>query len=97
MRKRFLVAYDIRDDVRLRAVHGVVKSFGDPLQYSVFVCDLNRRERLELELELREVMLLTVDSVVFVDLGEARGRGHDCFRFLGFRPHTLPQGGPTIV
>lgn len=97
MRRRYLVAYDIRDDARLRQVHGVAKSFGSPLQYSVFVCDLSRQERLAMELELRATMLLTVDSVVFVDLGEADGRGHECFRFLGYRPYDLPRGGPMIV
>lgn len=97
MRRRYLVAYDIRDDGRLRRVHGVAKAFGSPLQYSVFVCDLSRQERLAMELELRDVMLLTTDSVVFVDLGEPDGRGHDCFRFLGYRPYRLPRGGPTIV
>lgn len=97
MRRRYLVAYDIRDEARLRSVHGVAKSFGDPLQYSVFVCDLSRQERLAMELELRDTMLLTVDSVVFVDLGEATGRGAECFKFLGFRPFPLPRGGPTIV
>lgn len=97
MRRRFLLAYDIRDEHRLRLVHGVARAFGDPLQYSLFVCDLSRRERLEAEAALRDVMNLACDSVVFVDLGEASGRGAECFAFLGHRPYNPPSSGPLIV
>ncbi len=97
MRRRFLFAYDIRDERRLRAVHQIAKAYGEPLQYSVFVGDLDRGERLGLEADLRDAMNLTVDSVVFVDLGEATGRGSDCFEFLGHRPFDLPQSGAVIV
>src|SRR5680860_573110 len=96
-RQRYLVCYDIRADDRLRAVHRVARMFGHPLQYSVFACDLNRSERVRMEQALRDVMLLSIDSVVFVDLGDAKGRGTECFRFLGYRPYRLPKGGPTIV
>lgn len=97
MRRRFLVAYDIREDRRLREVHDVAEAFGYPVQYSVFICDLDRQERLSMELALREVMHLNVDSVVFVDLGESQGRGTECFEFLGYQPFELPGSGPTIV
>lgn len=96
-RRRYLLCYDIRRPERLRTVHQVAKAYGDPLQYSVFVCDLTRSERIHLEGRLRDVMLLSVDSVVFVDLGDAQDRGTDCFEFLGFRPNRLPRSGPTIV
>lgn len=96
-RRRFLVCYDIRDERRLRQVHDVAKSFGTPLQYSVFVCDLNRSERLRLETEFRQEIDFRVDSIVFIDLGETIGRGAEAFEFLGAQPFPLPQGGPTIV
>lgn len=51
-RLRYLVAYDISDDRRLRAVHSCVKGFGYPLQYSVLVCDLDKSELISLKWSL---------------------------------------------
>lgn len=96
-RRRYLLCYDIRAPERLRHVHQVAKAYGQPMQYSVFVCDLTRSERIHLDQALRQVMLLSIDSVMFVDLGIATERGTECFDFLGHRPYHLPRGGPTIV
>lgn len=96
VRKRYLVAYDIRDDARLRAVHKTMKGYGDPLQYSVFLCDLDPKERLWMKAALRDVMNEAVDSVAIVDLGDPDGRGFDCFDFIG-PTMWLPNRGPRIV
>lgn len=95
-RRRYLVCYDVRDDGRLRRVHSTVKGYGYPLQYSVFVCDLSDAEKVGLRWDVGEVMDFTADSVVLVDLGEADGRGADCFEFIGPHP-SLPSGGAKIV
>jgi CRISPR-associated protein Cas2 len=97
IRRRYLVAYDIRDEARLRQVHVVCLGWGDPLQYSVFVCDLSRGEKSTMKGDLLGAMNAAVDSVVFVDLGEARGRGAECFEFLGMQPWDLPSGGSTVL
>jgi CRISPR-associated protein Cas2 len=39
-RRRYIVAYDIADPKRLRATHKALTGVGDPLQESVFLCDL---------------------------------------------------------
>ena len=49
MRNRFIVAYDVGDARRLRRTFKKMNGFGDPLQYSVFACDLSRKERVLLE------------------------------------------------
>jgi CRISPR-associated protein Cas2 len=95
-RRRFLVAYDIREPKRLRTVHAAMKGFGDPLQYSVFLCDLDATERILMRARLRELINEREDSVAIVDLGEALGRGMDCFEFLGVTL-GLPKAGPRIV
>lgn len=94
MRKRYLVAYDIRDPKRLRAVARVLEAYGHRLQYSVFVCDLTFGELCDLRLEVREEFLATVDSVVIIPLGA----GYDVtlFEFMGVRP-SLPVDGARIV
>ena len=95
-RRRYIVAYDIREAGRLRRVHDVVRGFGDSVQYSVFVCDLSKSELIDLRARLTGVVELSEDSVVFIDLGEMTGRGRECFEFLGVGL-PLPTGGPTIV
>ena len=44
-RRRYLVAYDIRDDRRLRAIAACMEGYGERIQYSVFVTDLSDREK----------------------------------------------------
>jgi CRISPR-associated protein Cas2 len=95
-RRRYVVAYDIRDDRRLRLVHKTMKGFGQPLQYSVFLCDLDMVEKYAMRLALGELIHHGLDSVVFIDLGDAATRGGECFEFMG--PHgPLPDYGPRIV
>lgn len=68
-RRHLLVCYDVRDARRLRRVHRVVRDFGEPLQYSVFVCRLDATTQAELERRVLEVIDTRVDSVVLVDCG----------------------------
>ena len=96
MRRRYIVAYDIRDDTRLRRVHDVIRSYGTGLQYSVFLCDLSDIEKIALRTELRPIIKHDTDSIMFVDLGDTTTRGTTCFEFIGPAP-TLPRDGPTIV
>lgn len=96
MRRRYLVAYDIREEGRLRQIHKTMKAYGDPLQYSVFLCDLDDSERVIMRADLRAIMNERVDSVAIVDLGDARTRGMDCFEFLG-TTLGLPRSGPRII
>jgi len=94
MRQRLLVTYDIRDERRLRAVHRTMKSYGDPLQYSVFVCDLSDIERVRMTDALSARINNAADSVAIINLGNA---DLSRFEFLGTRLLDPPEGGPTIV
>jgi len=80
-RRRFLIAYDIRDAQRLRQVCKITEKYGDRLQYSVFVCDLNPMEHLHAKADMERTMLMTEDSVVIIDVGEfhrsLQRTGHD--------------------
>ena len=93
-RRRYLVAYDVRDEKRLRQVHKVVKGFGFSMQYSVFVCDLDRSERDALIVALQRAGDTRVDSVALVDLGDPDDPRP--FTFLG--PHQLlPRSGSVVL
>lgn len=96
-RRRYVVAYDICDPRRLRAVHDVVLGRGDPLQYSVFVCDLNPKELIGLKERLRDEMHVGEDSVVLIDLGEVGSGKADCFEFMGRGRDLPPPPGAMIV
>lgn len=92
-RRRFLIAYDIREPARLRRVCKTMEEYGQRLQYSVFICDLSRTELIRARAAVERVMNLAEDSVVIVDLGDvAEAR----FNFIGAR-QELPTRGPQIV
>lgn len=93
MRRRYLVAYDIRDQRRLRAVATCLEAYGERLQYSVFVCDLSASELIALRADLEALVKASEDSVMTVDLGANDGRR---FVFLG-QPPQFPGDGAKIV
>ncbi len=94
-RMRYLVAYDIRHPRRLRRVHRVAKDHGEPLQYSVFVCDLTATELIALKRALLAEIKTTEDSIGIFDLGAPATRGIQCIEFLGVR-RDLPSDDPAI-
>ena len=83
MRTTYLVCYDISNDKRLRRVFKTCRNYGDHLQYSVFECDLDEIELINLERELGEIINQVEDQVLFVTLGPAEGRGERVIRALG--------------
>lgn len=83
IRHRVLVCYDVRDPARLRRTHDAMLGYGDPIQYSVFLCDLSGTEAALLEAALRRTTRPTQDSVIFVDLGPAEGIARRRIRTLG--------------
>ncbi|HID77125.1 MAG TPA: CRISPR-associated endonuclease Cas2 [Planctomycetaceae bacterium] len=69
MRNAFLVAYDVADPKRLRRTYQKMLGFGDPLQYSVFHCELSPVEKQLLKETLWETLDWKEDRVMLVDLG----------------------------
>ena len=93
-RHRYLVAYDIRDDRRLRSIASCMEGYGTRIQYSVFVCDLSDRERVLMRGDVEQLMKMSEDSVMVVDLGAAG----DSSRFLFLGHHEkLPSSDAVIV
>ena len=96
MRTTYLACYDITDDKRLRRVFKTCYNFGDHLQYSVFECDLNPSEKIELETALSEIIKHDEDQVLFVALGPAEGRGERVITALGL-PYTRLDAACYVV
>lgn len=91
MRHTFIVSYDIADPKRLRKVFRVCQDYGNHLQYSVFECDLNGREKVELEAKLKAVIHHDDDQVLFIALGPAESRGERTITALGQAYHHFDQ------
>lgn len=83
MRIRYIVSYDISDPKRLRRVFRTMKGFGDPLQLSVFRCDLSASERVLLIEALSKVINHREDQVMIIDIGPVDGRGEDRIETIG--------------
>ncbi|HET8682390.1 MAG TPA: CRISPR-associated endonuclease Cas2 [Micromonosporaceae bacterium] len=93
-RRRYLVAYDIREDRRLRSVATCMEGYGDRIQYSVFVCDLSDQEVVEMRSDIETRIKSSEDSVMVIDLG----RADDSTRFLFIGQHEpLPANAAVIV
>jgi CRISPR-associated protein Cas2 len=93
-RRRYLVAYDIRDDRRLRNVATCVEGYGERIQFSVFLCDLSDQEAVLLRGDVEARIKPSEDSVMIIDLGRPGDLGR--FLFLGsHRP--LPASSAVIV
>ncbi len=73
MRRFYLVSYDIPDDRRRARIFKLMRGWGERVQYSVFCCQLNPRERLELIDELKTRMNDDEDQTLFVEAGAVEG------------------------
>jgi CRISPR-associated protein Cas2 len=96
MRQTYIVSYDVSDDKRLRKVFKTLRGWGDHLQYSVFRCELNARELVELRDTLSGIIHHKQDQVMFVDVGPAEGRGANAFSAIG-RPYLYPENNAVVV
>lgn len=91
MRHCYIVSYDIRDPKRLRRVFKICQDYGSHLQYSVFECDLNAQEKVEIETKLKAVINQQVDQVLFVALGPSEHRGDRVITALGQAYHRFEE------
>jgi len=92
-RQRYLLAYDISDPKRLRLIHGCAKRFGYALQYSLFICDLDRTELVRLRWSIGEIIVHSVDRIAIINIGTL---DESNFNFMGVRPE-LRRPGAWIV
>ena len=96
MRNRYLVCYDVADPRRLARIYKRMHGFGQPVQYSVFICDLSPKERVLLQATLTQTLNFTEDRVLILDAGPSDGRGQSCMTSIG-KSAALPTRGPVVV
>lgn len=96
MRHSYIVTYDISDPKRLRRVHSLMLGHGDHIQLSVFRCELNHRELVELRSALSEIIHFEEDQVLFASLGPVEGRAKEAVHALG-KPYLDPERLAVVV
>lgn len=94
MRHRYLVSYDVSDPKRLARVFRAMRGFGDPLQYSVFMCSLSAQEKMVLLTVLAEIIDHRQDRVMIANLGPLAGRGDEALEFMG---RSIPAPEPRTA
>ena len=67
----YIIAYDIADQKRWRAIFKLLHGYGEWLQLSVFQCRLSRMRHAELIATLDEIIHHKEDHVILMDLGLA--------------------------
>jgi CRISPR-associated protein Cas2 len=96
MRHSYIVTYDICDPKRLKKVHKLMLGYGDHLQLSVFRCELNHRELVELRTKLSDIIHTSEDQVLFASLGLVAGRGGNAVQAIG-KPYVDPERLAIVV
>ena len=96
MRQTFVVSYDVSCPKRLRRVYRLMRGWGDHIQLSVFRCELNARELVELRARLSEVINSLEDQVLFIDVGPVEGRGGTSIRAIG-KMYVPPERHALVV
>lgn len=96
MRQTFVITYDVSSPERLRRVYRLMRGWGEHIQLSVFRCELNARELVELRAALALEINNNEDQVLFIDVGPVDGRGNDAIRSIG-RVYTPPERRAIII
>jgi len=95
MRRRFIVCYDISDPKRLRKMYRTMRGFGDPLQKSVFTCDLSSKERAHMVRAIPRIIDCQEDSVLIIDTGGLDAK-RESLEYIG-KAITPDEGRAAII
>ncbi|MCP2255211.1 CRISPR-associated protein Cas2 [Prauserella aidingensis] len=91
---RYLLAYDVESDARRNRVAKTLESYGDRLQYSVFIVDAKPAKLIRLKAAVTDKLDLAVDALLICDLGPlSRGDG---IEFIGVT-RSFTGHGPLVI
>jgi len=96
MRLTYIVTYDVREARRLRQIFKTMRGFGDHLQYSVFRCDLNAKDRVRMVSALTDVIKHDEDQVLIIPLGPPDGPRTRSIQSIG-QPYVPADHDAIIV
>ncbi len=96
MRNKYLVSYDIRDEKRLSRVFNKMKGYGEPIQYSVFICDLSLKEKVLMVTAMKEIINNLEDSIIIIEIGSSDRKINDIIEVIG-KPPEIPERKSIII
>lgn len=81
--RRYIVAYDVEKDRNRARLSNLLQSFGDRIQYSVFVVDCIPAVMVQLRDKVTDLIDTGTDSVLFCDLGQVSNLGKTKYSYVG--------------
>lgn len=96
MRNKYLVSYDISDEKRLNRVFNKMKGYGEPIQYSVFICNLSLKEKVMMISALKEIINNREDSIIIIEIGSSDKNTNDLIELIGKIP-DIPERKNIII
>lgn len=90
----YIVSYDIASNYRWRKVHETLLDFGRPLQLSVFVCHLSKRQFVILKNRISAVISQHDDRVLFCPICPRCLKG---LKTVGLQEPVEVPSGPIVV
>lgn len=93
---RYLLAYDVSSDLRRAHLAKLLESYGDRLQYSVFVIDTRPAKMVRLKVLATARLDLHTDSLLICDLGPEKEEARRRTEFVGHR-RALTGDSPLII
>jgi len=93
---RFLIAYDIVSDHRRNRIAHTLESYGDRVQYSVFIVDAKPAKIVRLRAALQRHIDASEYHALICDLGPLARDPCRAIEFLGRAPAITGQG-PLIL
>lgn len=94
--RRTLIAYDVPDDRRRTRLAKQLLTYGDRVQYSVFVVDVSPARMARLKALIEGVIVRSEDSVLFCDLGPVATVEDGRFSYLG-RSRKITENESIII
>lgn len=82
---RYLICYDVVNDPRRERLANVLQSYGDRVQYSVFLIDAKPAKLVRLRAVMQRVIDPEADSILICSLGPLAVGGQHRVEFVGRR------------
>jgi CRISPR-associated protein Cas2 len=93
--RRWLIAYDVTDDARRGRIARQLSTYGDRIQYSVFLVDARPAKLVRLRAALA-ALIDPSDSVLIAEIGQVGEVADHRFLYLG-RQRSVTGSGHLIV
>lgn len=87
---RYLICYDVVTDPRRERLANLLQTYGDRVQYSVFIVDAKPAKLIRLRAAMRQVIDPDADSILICSLGPLSDGGVRRIEFVG---RTRPIAG----